>query len=144
MFLHWKTAHIKERDYSPFFVPRKKQMWKTALYRVQVSAWHERGFKLSDIYQKQSGRKKTGTRLNQFSSSIRLQFRHHGFNWTVTTKESWCWANSTLSSPPKAIIMTQSFIPSEDGRVWLPDGCIIETVSCLKNRNEHMLKLSLM
>lgn len=100
MFLNWKKLRMKERAYSPFFVLRKKQMWKTVLYRAQVSAWHERGFKLSDIYWKQSGRKKTGTRLNQFSSSIRLQFLHHGFNWTVTTRESF-ERIAHLSSPWK-------------------------------------------
>lgn len=61
------------------------------LYAEQLSAWHERGFKLPDIYWKQSrigkGKKnKTGSRLNQFSPSIRLQFLQCGFNWTVTTR----------------------------------------------------------
>ena len=39
---------LKERDYSVFFVLRNR--CETLLYRVQVSAGHERGFKLSDIH----------------------------------------------------------------------------------------------
>lgn len=94
MSQHFPALEHK-RDCS-LFCPKKETDVKTVLHGAQVSAWHERSFKLSDIYWKQSGKKKTGTRLNQFSSSMRLQFLHHGFNWT--TSESWCWRNSMLSS----------------------------------------------
>lgn len=58
----------------------EKQMCKTHFIGCRFGHGMKGGFKLQICTENIMEEGKTGTRLNQFSSSIRLQFLNHGFD----------------------------------------------------------------